>query len=714
VRGVDHLRATEGADTLAGTAFADTIDGLGGDDTIDGGEGADRLIGGLGADTLNGEGGDDVIVLLAEADVADGGAGIDTVDFSRSTQAVWTDFLGGASGAAWFADGSLWERNFSAWSPTATLTSFENQIGSDFDDILEATTGDNRLFGGAGNDEFYGYTGADEFFGGEGLDLVGYWYSAEGLTIDLLDPSQTTGDAADDSFDSIEGLGGSFQDDILRGTDGANLLMGERGADLLDGRGGLDTASYRWASAGVTVDLADGASNTGDAAGDVLVSIEDLEGSGYADVLRGDAGANVVDGLLGDDMIEGGEGDDTLRGGKGDDLIVTGLGFDTIDGGEGADTLAFADIGKSFWVDLDYRANNGGEGAEVWVSKTHADVYNGPWDFAAEVSGIENLTGTAYNDIFFDTAGTNVLRGGAGDDTLFLKGGADTVDGGEGFDVVGYVYASAAVTIDLGDPSRNRGEVADDTLTGIEGVGGTAFNDDLRGDHRSNRLDGYGGDDRLDGWRGDDILVGHAGADLLIGGSGTDTASYWDSEGGVVASLANPSLNTGDALGDRYSSIENLTGSDHADTLTGNGGANRLEGGRGDDVLKGGDGNDSLVGGLGRDELTGGGGRDRFLFTSAEEIGGGDTGLGSDLVLEFRRGDIINLSRIDAVLGTEADDALTFIGQSAFTEAGQLRYERDFTAGVTTISADLDGDLVADFALELAGLHGLRGSDFVL
>ncbi|MBX4159314.1 hypothetical protein K4A07_19515, partial [Lactiplantibacillus plantarum] len=99
------------------------------------------------------------------------------------------------------------------------------------------------------------------------------------------------------------------------------------------------------------------------------------------------------------------------------------------------------------------------------------------------------------------------------------------------------------------------------------------------------------------------------------------------SSAGVIASLTNPSLNTGDAQGDTYQNIQQLNGSEHADILTAisaNGGVVRglggndvlyatgfgaqLSGDDGDDVLNGGGGDDVLLGGAGSDQLIGGGG----------------------------------------------------------------------------------------------------------
>src|SRR6185295_14112803 len=97
-------------------------------------------------------------------------------------------------------------------------------------------------------------------------------------------------------------------------------------------------------------------------------------------------------------------------------------------------------------------------------------------------------------------------------------------------------------------------------------------------------------------------------ADSLDGGIGTDTASYATAGAGVAARLAAPAGNTGDAAGDSYVSIENLTGTNFADTLTGDGNAN---------VLAGLDGNDTLIGGAGADSLDGGAGSDTASYATA-------------------------------------------------------------------------------------------------
>ncbi|AOF89635.1 M10 family metallopeptidase [Sinorhizobium sp. RAC02] len=157
-----------------------------------------------------------------------------------------------------------------------------------------------------------------------------------------------------------------------------------------------------------------------------------------------------------------------------------------------------------------------------------------------------------------------------------------------------------------------RGNQAANVLQGNNG------NDVLYGFDGNDKLYGGAGRDVLSGGNGNDALTGGAGADKLIGGSGVDTASYADAIASVRASLANPSINTGDAGGDTYSSIENLLGSAFNDRLIGNSGINKIAGGKGNDTL------------------TGGGGADAFYFA---------TGYGRDIISDFQNNvDDIDLS----------------------------------------------------------------------
>jgi Ca2+-binding RTX toxin-like protein len=185
-----------------------------------------------------------------------------------------------------------------------------------------------------------------------------------------------------------------------------------------------------------------------------------------------------------------------------------------------------------------------------------------------------------------------------GDDVVLGRGGADFIVSGSGNDFVS-------------------GGDGDDHIFGQEG---------------NDRLYGDAGNDRLYGGSGGDILMGGSGADLLAGGTGTDTASYDDATAGITASLANRSANTGDAAGDVYNSIENLTGSQFNDNLYGDSGDNVISGGAGNDRLYGNDGNDTLIGGEGINWLFGGAGDDTLDLRIGTNTASGGTGYDTALL----------------------------------------------------------------------------------
>ncbi|WP_156503022.1 M10 family metallopeptidase C-terminal domain-containing protein, partial [Tistrella mobilis] len=98
-----------------------------------------------------------------------------------------------------------------------------------------------------------------------------------------------------------------------------DVLRGRAGADRLEGGDGLDTVSYTDAASAIHASLAQQTGTLGDAAGDALLSIENIDGSTFDDILEGDGGDNVLRGLGGDDVIVGHQGRDILTGDTGAD-----------------------------------------------------------------------------------------------------------------------------------------------------------------------------------------------------------------------------------------------------------------------------------------------------------------------------------------------------------------------------------------------------------
>ncbi|MCZ6812603.1 MAG: calcium-binding protein, partial [Alphaproteobacteria bacterium] len=127
---------------------------------------------------------------------------------------------------------------------------------------------------------------------------------------------------------------------------------------------------------------------------------------------------------------------------------------------------------------------------------------------------IENLTGSIMDDTLTGDAGANVLEGGAG---------ADTLDGAAGTDTASYSGSGVGVTVSLATGTGSGGDAQGDTLTGIENLTGSAFDDSLTGDANANTLDGGAGLDTLIGGDGDDILLWDSADTTIDGGTGTDT-----------------------------------------------------------------------------------------------------------------------------------------------------------------------------------------------
>ena len=276
-------------------------------------------------------------------------------------------------------------------------------------------------------------------------------------------------------------------------------------------------------------------------------------------------------------------------------------------------------------------------------------------------TAVSHLEGNALANTIIGSTGSERIGGGGGNDTLRGGGGGDTILGEQGND--GIVGSTGADLLDGGDGNDTlRGNGGRDTLFGGAGI---------------DVLETRTGDVWLYGGEGADILVSAGGTALLEGGAGADefraaaeaqnTVSYLSSGTGVVASLRDATLNTGDAKGDRYQSIGNLAGSAFADWLEGNTATNHLSGDAGQDTLSGGAGEDVLNGGEGADRLDGGDGRDIAAYAVSA------AGLRADLLLPGTNigaaaGDIY--SSIEGLRGGAGADLLLGDTQANLVEGG--------------------------------------------
>ena len=493
-------------------------------------------------------------------------------------------------------------------------------------------------------------------------------------------------------------------DDIIWGLGGDDVILPGTGNNVIDGGDGNDTIDYTnyvapWYANlnGVDVDLAAGTAhkqnhslnpNSDPDANqtDIFVNIENVAGSNYNDHLFGDGGWNKLYGWDGNDELHGRGGYDHLEGMDGNDLLDGGEGPDVLDGGDGIDTAYYGSAPSAVNVSLE-------SGKGYWG------------DSAGDtLSNIENLTGSNFDDQLLGDGNNNVLDGGDGNDYLKGGGGADKLYGGPGNDTAAYGDSNVGVYVSLHSGAAVNGTATGDSFSSIENLTGSYHGDVLEGDGYVNKLQGMDGDD---------VLQGYGSADTIDGGDGIDTAIYGGSSAGVTILLNNLGTGVGsggDAQGDTLISIENLRGSNYADTLMGNNDANVLEGWGGNDKLKGSGGADTLIGGLGADTMYGGPGADKFVLEAL-----GDTGVKSgsmDIIMDFNLADQdkIDVHSIDANATLPGNQAFTFIEDDAFSAAGQIRYSNN---GVDTfIELNTDNILVPDAVIQISGLHTVDASWF--
>ncbi|KQS88430.1 MULTISPECIES: M10 family metallopeptidase [unclassified Rhizobium] len=320
---------------------------------------------------------------------------------------------------------------------------------------------------------------------------------------------------------------------------------------------------------------------------------------------------------------------------------------------------------------------------------------------------IENAIGGSGNDSITGNNANNTLTGNGGNDTLLAGSGIDIIDGGDGNDWIEGGFSTDTVN----------GNAGNDTFYVRDGEFG----------------------DNTDGGSGDDVLdVSNYTSRGAIVNLGANTYDFSPTFGGPYSIVNVENVRgtqvadtiTGDALGNI------LVGNGGNDTISGAAGNDTLDGGNGNDTLLGGDGNDTLTAGSGVDLVYGNNGNDRFYLMQGWQGGVGEAyfgGAGYDtfdtstvifspfsVYVNLQDGEFyeigwagffdISLSSVERVVTGDGEDLVTGSGEvnGLFTGAGDDVVEG--LGGDDTLSGE-DGDDRLDGGSGADNLWGGNGTD---
>ncbi|MFB2893338.1 calcium-binding protein [Aerosakkonemataceae cyanobacterium BLCC-F50] len=716
----------------------DYFEGGSGNDKFYGADGSDTAYGGSDKDTLYGENGKDYIYGGSDSDFIAGGSGenssgwgwwsdgevtqdanddgpktepskitqpLKVTQTSKTTQLLTSEasfsIAGLESGNNTANSSPISNINNSSASSNiigeASFTIAEaNSSDNDEGDVIYAGTGNDIVTGNGGDDLIFGEDDRDLIFGGTGNDQIsGGNHSDE---IHGNDDNDTiTGDAGDDNIsgdnglDSIQGnsgndvISGGDDTDTLSGNEGNDLLKGDAGNDILSGNTGNDTLYGGEGNDNLYGNEGDD-NLYGEAGDDSLegnLGNDILYGGDGTDTLLGNEGDDKLYGNQGQDILKGGEGADEIYGGKGEDSIWGEIGFDTIDGGAGSDTIDYSTSPSGVVVNInENRDYNNEQNPGIFDLEPNFAIDAGTgldgYGTVDKLRNLENIIGTAFNDILIGNNADNRIQAGAGNDLIISSKGDDIYEGQDGIDVISFRRDIDGVYVELKEGYAKDGFEGLDTISQIENVVGSENDDEIYADDNANTITGGRGDDIINGRGNNDLIFGEGDQDLIYGETGEDTLFGNDGNDILDGGLGNDTLSGGEGddqlLGqagndtlDGGEDNDTLFGGDNEDILFGQTGADSLVGGTGNDSLNGGEdndqlygeaGNDTLDGGLGNDVLSGGDDDDTLLGQAGDDkLDGGN---GNDFLNAGEGNDTLRGgNNNDTLIGGSGEDLLT-------------------------------------------------------
>ncbi|MEP3638901.1 MAG: hypothetical protein ABJ358_08260 [Rhizobiaceae bacterium] len=686
------------------------------------GDGNDTIIGGEGHDTIRGGNGNDIIVGDQGSDVLFGGEGHDLLDYSGNIDGADASGSSGVQATLFWNDveDEIAMSVNDNWGSIDYVTGFEEVKLTNLDDTFALVGNPQDIL----SRDFPEVDAGDNAENGDTLDLSGVTGPA-GLDVVLADDADQTlllgdvGSTLEIFGTDFENVIGTSSNDVITGNQENNVLIGGDGADQLQGGAGDDT---------LIIDIDDTSVSGGDDFDTVFLTgtdnynidmssmeVEAVIGGGGNDTIT----AEVVITLGSNTPSFGSDGHLILAGGQGDDRLVSttdvvfgGGGFPSgpppqrdhvpvLFGGEGADTFVInaggilvlnaniteANVSNFLLADLGYnfdltRFNT------VIINPDAGDkivLDYGTEEFLLDVGMFgdpqSNFGYDSFINPFFDGTGTpffSYVYGGStntlgGNGSLQIFGNLGSLDGipdpeFDDFDgnVAPFGWYMAGGTVS-GTQIQTTGGMFDVTL-------GTEDDDIFDGTNGSDWFVGSGGSDTYNGSGGNfQSLAANATVSSTLVDVESDRVSYGGSTSAVNVDLASGVGTGGLADGDTYISIEDISGSAHADIITGNVDANTLFGAGGNDTLSGGANDDVLEGGVGNDHLIGGDGDDVLYGGDGDDTVGG--GIGRDLLY----GD----AGADSYTGGNGSDTVSYVDATV-----GLTIDLENTANSTNIAED--------------------------
>jgi Ca2+-binding RTX toxin-like protein len=483
-----------------------------------GASGNDEFYGVGGANYFEGNGGDDLFVAGGDANIFafefdPGGFGTDTIRnfvvgrdlidaIEQGPPGTYTITYDGVSGNSTVvtAGGTIIIEGVDITGVPLGDIFIENEN-------MSATGGDDNLSGTSQNDKIDGEAGNDTINGNDGNDIL----LSGGATLDF------------NGFDVLRGGNGN---DVLVSEGGASSLRGDAGNDTIiatnefgDGYWDWARADYSNSPAGIIANLMSGTPTSGPGGtppAGIPGPMQIADGWGTIDTI---SGIHLLRDSNNDDYIYVDGSYANSFGNFFEARLSGGNDFVDFTGMTGTARVSWQNAEDGVVVSID----NAGNG-------TATDNNSNPANNATDEIGIDTfiganyLRGSSYDDVFNGSDNNDRFRGSAGN---------DTINGGLGDeDQVDHNDSPNAINVDLALGSNqviNDGFGTSDTLTSIENVAGSDWDDIIRGDGNSNFLLGRQGNDLLEGRGGDDQLidVNNAGGllggdDTLIGGTGND------------------------------------------------------------------------------------------------------------------------------------------------------------------------------------------------